>query len=134
MPLIQIDLDQSLYDAKKDEISREIHQAQVEIEALGIPVDDKFQVFRPRGAGELVFDPSFNGVDRRSLVLIQILTVHRYPVVLKEQLYLNLIRRLAGIGIRPDDVLIALVENGYEDWKPGALADEVKSELGGRGA
>jgi putative AlgH/UPF0301 family transcriptional regulator len=56
--------------------------------------------------------------------------VHRYPVILKEQLYRNIIRRLSTIGIRPEDVLIALVENGYEDWKPGALNEEVQKELG----
>lgn len=125
MPLIQIDLDRSLYEAKREEISRAIHEAQMEIDDLAVPENDKFQVFRPRDKDELVFDRTFNGVDRRDPMLIQILMVHRYPVALKQQLYLNILRHLSKVGVRPEDVMIAVAENGYEDWKAGALPSEL---------
>jgi hypothetical protein len=61
MPLVQIDLPRPLFEKKGTQISGEIHQAF--IDSLEIPADDKFQIFRPRDAGELVFDPGYGGVD-----------------------------------------------------------------------
>ena len=82
------------------------------------------QVFRPRDEGELIFDPGYNGVDRRSLILIQVLMVHMYPVDLKRELYRHIVTRLDAIGIRPQDIQIAVSENGYEDWYAGRLHGE----------
>jgi Tautomerase enzyme len=121
MPLVQFDLPRALFQDKRDEISSEVHQAF--IDALDIPPDDKFQIFRPREADELVFDRSYGGVDRRNLMVVQILMVHRYPVALKRELYRALVTRLGKIGIRPEDIQIAITENGYEDWYAGRLSD-----------
>ena len=122
MPLVQVDLPRALFDEKGGKISGEIHQAL--IDSLAIPADDKFQVFRPRDEGELVFDPGYNGVDRRSLILIQVLMVHMYPVDRKRELYRHIVTRLDAIGIRPEDIQIAVSENGYEDWYAGRLHGE----------
>lgn len=119
MPLVQLDLPRHLFQEKRDEISAEVHQAF--IDALDIPPDDKFQIFRPRDMDELVFDESYGGVDRRSLIVIQVLMVHRYPVALKRELYRALVTRLSKIGVRPEDIQIAITENGYEDWYAGRL-------------
>lgn len=122
MPLIQVDLPRPLFEEQGPRISDEIHQAF--IDSLAIPADDKFQIFRPREAGELVFDPGYGGVDRRSLIVIQVLMVHMYTVELKRELYRHIVTRLSGIGIRPEDIQIALTENGYEDWYAGRLHSE----------
>ena len=104
------------------EISTEIHQAF--IDALQIPADDKFQVFRPREAGELRFDPGYGGVDRRNLILIQVLMVRSYTVELKRELYRHIVTRLAAIGVRSEDIQIAVTENHHEDWYAGRLHGE----------
>jgi phenylpyruvate tautomerase PptA (4-oxalocrotonate tautomerase family) len=122
MPLVQVDLPRSLFTEKGAQMSDEIHQAL--IDSLTIPADDKFQVFRPREAGELVFDPGYGDVDRRGLIVIQILMVHMYPVELKRALYRHMVTRLSAIGIRPEDIQIAVTENGYEDWYAGRLHGE----------
>ena len=122
MPLVQVDLPRALFDEKGAAMSNEIHQAL--IDALAIPADDKFQVFRPRDEGEIVFDPGYNGVDRRSLILIQVLMVHMYPVDRKRELYRHIVTRLDAIGVRPEDIQIAVSENGYEDWYAGRLHGE----------
>ncbi len=122
MPLVQVDLPRALFDEKGGKISSEIHQAL--IDSLAIPADDKFQVFRPRDEGEIIFDPGYNGVDRRSLILIQVLMVHLYPVDLKRELYRHIVTRLDAIGIRPEDIQVAVSENGYEDWYAGRLHGE----------
>lgn len=117
MPLIQVDLDRELYESSIDAIGDAIHDAQ--IEALGIPADDRFQVFRPHGPGELRFDPGYNGVERRSLLLIQVTAVHMYPVGVKRRFFETVVAKLALLGVRGEDVLISLVENGFEDWYAG---------------
>jgi phenylpyruvate tautomerase PptA (4-oxalocrotonate tautomerase family) len=119
MPLVQFDLPRALFQEKRAEISAAVHQAF--IDALDIPPDDKFQIFRPRDAEEMVFDESYGGVDRKSLTVIQVVMVHRYPVTLKRQLFHAMITRLSKVGIRPEDVQIAITENGYEDWYAGRL-------------
>ena len=124
MPLIQVDIDRAVLEEKRQQLSEAIHQALVDTESMGIPEDDKFQVFRPRDAGELQFDPTYNSVDRQSLVLIQVLMVHRYPASAKREMFLNLTKQLVAIGIRPEDLLISIMENQYEDWLPGMSAEE----------
>jgi hypothetical protein len=129
MPYIQIDLDRGLYDSRRTEISNAIHSAQVELVELGIPESDKFQVFRPHEEGETVFSPTYNDVDRRSLMIIQITLVRRHPVSQKRDLYANIVKKLGEIGIRGEDVLIAITENGFEDWKLGDINEQVNQIL-----
>jgi hypothetical protein len=119
MPLVQVDLDGTLYRDKHEQISAEIHQAQ--IDALGIPADDLFQVFRPHEPGELKFSPTYGRVDRQSLMVIHFTMVHKYSVASKRSLYKHVTERLQAIGIRSQDIQIALVENGFEDWYAGKL-------------
>ncbi|HEY0247074.1 MAG TPA: tautomerase family protein [Gryllotalpicola sp.] len=129
MPYIQIELDEELYARKGDEIGAAIHAAQWELPELGIPRSDLFQIFRPRAAGEIVFDPTYNGVDRRSLIVIQVLLVYRHPITQKRALYENIVKKLGELGIRSEDILISLVENGFEDWKLSEETDAAKAIL-----
>jgi Tautomerase enzyme len=119
VPLIHVHLDRALFDASHEDIGNAIHDAQ--IEALGIPADDRFQIFQPHGAGELTFDPGFNGVDRQSLLVIQVTAVHMYPVATKQTFFRTVVDKLGVLGIRPEDVLISLTENGFEDWYAGKI-------------
>lgn len=119
MPLMQIDLDRELYDAQHEAIGDAIHQAQ--IDALDVAADDRFQVFRPHDRGELKFDPGFNGVDRRSLLLLHVTMVHLYSVDSKRRFFGAVVEGLGELGIRAEDILISIVENGFEDWYAGKL-------------
>ena len=119
MPLVQIDMPRPVFEAHGKEMSVEIQQAF--IEALDVNPADKFQIFRPHEQGEVVFDPTYGDVDRQNLILIQILMVHRYSVELKRKLYRALVMRLEGLGIRREDIVIAVAENGFEDWYAGRL-------------
>jgi hypothetical protein len=108
VPLVQIDLDRELFDSLGDKLSDAVHQAQVD--ALDIRSDDLFQVFTPHDPGELRFDPGYNGVDRQRLLLLR---------ATKQRLYRA--ERFAAAGVRAEDILISVVENGYEDWYAGRL-------------
>ena len=119
MPLIHVHLDRALHEKSHEAIGNAIHDAQ--IEALGIPADDRFQIFQPHDAGELKFDPGYNGVDRQSLLVIRVIAVHMYDVATKRRFFQAVVDRLLPLGIRPEDVLISLTENGFEDWYAGKL-------------
>jgi hypothetical protein len=118
VPLVQIDLPRTLYEEKGSQISAEVHQAL--IESLDTPANDKFQIFRPRELGELVFG-TYPGVDRKTLVVLQILMVHHYTVEQKREMFRRVVIRLSAIGIRQEDVLIGITENAFEDWYAGRL-------------
>jgi hypothetical protein len=117
MPLVQVDLDRSLAERVGPQISEGIHQAL--IDGLGMDPADRFQIFHPHGPGELVFDAGYNGVDRRQLVCIRIQMVHMYPVDTKYAMFDAIVNRLGDVGIRSEDILISVVENGFEDWYAG---------------
>lgn len=119
MPLIQVHLARDVFDACHDEIGDAIHEAQ--IEALGIPADDRFQLFSPHDAGEIKFDPGYNGVDRRALLVIRVVAVHMYDPSTKQAFFQAVVKRLEPLGIRAEDVLICLTENGFEDWYAGRI-------------
>ena len=96
-----------------------MHQAQ--LDALDIPSDDLFQIFTPHGPGELRFDPGYNGVDRQRLLLLRITMVHMYPGRDEAAPVPGHRRAVRDAGVRAEDILISVVENGYEDWYAGRL-------------
>jgi hypothetical protein len=113
--LIEVDLDRALYEEKGDGIGNAVHQAQ--IDAFDLSPDDVYQVFRPHDdTRELRFHPSFGGRDRRGLTLIRVTVIHKHPGTVKKKFYKAVAENLEAIGIRREDVLIALIENGFEDW------------------
>ncbi len=117
MPLIHVHLDKKLYETQADAIGNAIHEAQIKV--LEIPPNDRFQIFHPHDAEAIRFDPTYGGVDRQSLMVIEITMVARYPVKLKRALYEEIVARLEQLGVRHEDVQIAVRENHYEDWYAG---------------
>lgn len=119
MPLIEVHLPRSTYERHHEAIGEAIHAAQ--IDALGIPADDRFQIFTPHDDGELKFDPRYNGVDRQALIHIRVTAVHMYSTDTKRAFFASVVKHLDPVGVRPEDVLICLVENGFDDWYAGRI-------------
>ncbi len=115
--MIQCDLSQALFDDKGKLISQAIHEG---LQAgLDMPGDDLFQIFRPHEAGELVFSPSYGGVDRRDLVLIRVTMLQMFSTADKQRMHREIVQRLESIGVRHQDVLICVLETGLEAWYSG---------------
>jgi Tautomerase enzyme len=119
LPFIHVHLTREIFDASHEEIGLAIHEAQ--IEALGIPPGDRFQVFQPHDAGEIKFDPAYNGVDRQNLLVIRVTAVRMYSTAIKQLFFQTVVDKLKPLGIRSEDVLICVAENGFDDWYAGRV-------------
>ena len=122
MPTVQVDLRRELFQEKGAAISRAIHEGL--IEGLEMPADDLFQVFRPHDEGEIIFSPDFGGADRRDLVMMRITMVHMFPPDTKQRMYAALVKHLEAAGLRHEDLLVSVVEVGFEDWYAGSPVSE----------
>ena len=100
-------------------MSEAVHAALVA--EANVPADDKFHVIEEVEADRLIAHPSYGGVERsEGLVVIQIILNAGRTVEVKKSLYADIARRLqATVDIRPDDVLISLVEVTKENWSFG---------------
>jgi 4-oxalocrotonate tautomerase family enzyme len=118
MPLVRIDLRRGKEASYRQEISRVVHAALV---AVGVPADDRFQILNEHDGDNFVFDPAYLGIKRTAdLVIIQITWNEGRTVEQKKTLYRTLAEGLAkSPGMRPEDVLINLVEVKKENWSFG---------------
>lgn len=113
MPLVRVDLHNHLAGLRP-QMSAAIHSALVD--GWGMPADDLFQVFQLHEEGDLFYSRTYPDADRTDIVFVHILAYVGYSPETK-QLGANLIvDRLSELGIKRDDILIALSENGDGDW------------------
>jgi 4-oxalocrotonate tautomerase len=119
MPLVRISLRQGTTVEFRKAIGDGVHRAMVE--ALAVPSDDHFQVITEHPPEGLVYDPQYLGVPRSArVVFVQItLSTGRKPQQ-KRLLYKRMAEILAeSPGLRPQDLLINLVEVSWENWSFG---------------
>lgn len=119
MPLVRISLRQGTTPEYRKAIADGVHRAM--LEALAVPTDDRFQVITEHDAAGLICDPRYLGVQRSDrVVFVQItLSTGRKPQQ-KRQLYKRMAEILAeSPGLRPQDLLINLVEVAWENWSFG---------------
>ena len=118
MPLVTIEVADTVPAATRFAYADAVNGGLVE--GLGMDAEDRFQVIHPLPADHLVADAHYLGGDRRDVVYVRILMVRMYDAATKARMYEAVARRLEAEGVRPDDVFIAVTENGLEDWYPGA--------------
>jgi 4-oxalocrotonate tautomerase len=119
MPLVRISLRQGTPAAHGPAIGDAVHRAMVE--TINVPAQDKFQVVTEHAPGGLVYDPSYLGIDRTdAVVFIQITLNTGRTLEMKKALYARIAELLKeSPGIRPQDVLVNLVEVPKENWSFG---------------
>jgi|SRR5882724_865263 len=119
MPLVRIALREGAPPEYRRVIADGVHQAM--IDAIAIPPDDRFQVISEYSAENLIYDPQYLGIKRSDrVVFVQItLSAGRKPGQ-KRALYKRIAELLAKApGVRPEDVVINLVEVAWENWSFG---------------
>jgi 4-oxalocrotonate tautomerase len=119
MPLIRIDLLEGKCEEYKRAIADGVHKALVE--GAGAPADDRFQVITEYPAGGMIYDPNYLGIKRSdNIVMVQITLSAGRKLGQKRQLFKRMAEILAEKpGLRPEDLLINLVEVAWENWSFG---------------
>jgi phenylpyruvate tautomerase PptA (4-oxalocrotonate tautomerase family) len=119
MPLVRIDLHSGKTPQYRLEIGDIVYRAMRE--TINLPEHDRFQVITEHAADGLVYDPSYLGINRTDdIVFIQITLNKGRTLEQKKALYAKIAELLAKeLGMRPEDVLINLVECAKEDWSFG---------------
>ena len=119
MPLVRIDLRQGKTPEYRSKIGDMVYRAMRE--TIAMPEHDRFQVITDHPADGLLYDPSYLGIHRTDdIVFIQITLKAGRSLDQKKALYARITELLGKEpGIRPEDVLINLVECAKEDWSFG---------------
>ncbi|MGH9442455.1 MAG: tautomerase family protein [Thermoanaerobaculia bacterium] len=119
MPLVRIDTLDGYSPDQRAAMGEGVHAALVE--TMGVPPLDRFQVIAAHAPGALVFDAEYLGIARTpGVVFVQITLNGGRTVDQKRALYGAIARNLAARpGVRPEDVLVNLVEVTKENWSFG---------------
>lgn len=119
MPLVRISLREGTSGQYRQALADGVHQAMVE--AIEIPAQDRFQIITELAPNGLIYDPCYLGIERSDkIVVVQItLSGGRKPGQ-KRKLFQRMAEILAkSPGLRPQDLLINLVEVAWENWSFG---------------
>ena len=119
MPLVQISLREGTNPKYRKAIAEGVHQAM--IDAIAVPPKDRFQLITEYKAGDLIYDADYLDVKRSDeVVFVQItLSTGRKPGQ-KRALFKRMAELLAkSPGLRPEDLLINLIEVSWENWSFG---------------
>jgi phenylpyruvate tautomerase PptA (4-oxalocrotonate tautomerase family) len=126
MPLVTITLRDDTAPESQRAIADGVHRAMVA--AIGIPEADRFQVINARPAGSVIAHPTYLGVDRQNVVIVEIRLVRGRPAEKKQALFRAIADELGAVGVRTEDVMVVLTENGREDWSLGDGAAQLLDE------
>ena len=118
MPLVRIDLPQSIDGDRAQKIGETIHNAMTDV--INVPKDDKFQVITRHPPEGRNVTSEYLGIHySNNVLLIQITLNQGRTVELKKAFYQRVANDLAELGLRKQDVVINLVEVPKENWSFG---------------
>jgi 4-oxalocrotonate tautomerase len=119
MPLVKVYLRRGKSPEYRRSIADAIHEALVA--QANVPADDRFQIIHELADDGLIAHPSYGGVSRtRDLVVVEITLNAGRTIEVKKALYADIAARLnRAADVRPDDVLVSLVEVTKENWSFG---------------
>jgi phenylpyruvate tautomerase PptA (4-oxalocrotonate tautomerase family) len=91
------------------------------VETINVPALDRFQVIGEFGPGDMIYDPTYLGIQRTDdVIFVQITLNQGRTVEMKRALYARIVELMAADpGIRPQDVFVNLVEVPKENWSFG---------------
>jgi phenylpyruvate tautomerase PptA (4-oxalocrotonate tautomerase family) len=117
MPLVRITVAQGTPAQARRAIADGVHAALVE--CAKVPPDDRFQVVEQVPAEDLVYDPSYLGIARTGVVIVQVFLNQGRTTEVKRALYARVADALETAGVPRGNVLINLVEVPRENWSFG---------------
>ena len=119
MPLIRISLRRGKSPEYLRALTEQMYLAMRE--TFDVPEEDKFMTISEHDEQQFVFGARYLGIERTDdLVQIQITANNTRTLEKKRALFAKIAERLAAEpGIRPEDVMISLVEVPKENWSFG---------------
>lgn len=119
MPLVRVSLLRGKPRPYRAAILENIYQAMRE--TFNVPENDRFMVLTEHDPEELVFSRNYMGIDRSDdFVLIQLTISNTRTQEQKNALFARIVERLGkDPGVRPEDVMISLVEGDKGNWSFG---------------
>lgn len=119
MPLVKIYLRHGKSPEYKRSVADAVHEALVT--QANVPADDRFQIIHELHADHLIAHPSYGGVSRSAdVVVVEIIFNIGRSVQIKKNLYADIAARLnKAADVRPDDLVVTLVEVTKENWSFG---------------
>jgi 4-oxalocrotonate tautomerase len=119
MPLVRISLQEGKSEEYRRALADGVHQAMVE--AIDAPSQDRFQIITQHSSNDLIYDPNYFGVRRGdNIVMVQITMSFGRKPPQKRMLFQRMAEILARRpGLRPEDLMINLVETAWENWSFG---------------
>jgi 4-oxalocrotonate tautomerase len=119
MPLVRISLREGKTEQYRKAVADGVHRAMVE--GASVPEQDRFQIITEHPASGLIYDPTYLGIQRTNdIVMVQITLSTGRKLAQKRQLFKRMAEILAeNPGLRPQDLMINLVEVAWENWSFG---------------
>ena len=119
MPFVRINLSKKYPDGVAQQVGDIIFQAMRE--HINVPEDDKFQVITKHDTNELVIPKSYLGIEySEGIIFIQVTLNEGRSTEMKQQFYKAINEALvAKLKLRPQDIVINLVEVNKENWSFG---------------
>ena len=118
MPLVRVTLRKGRSAEFLRDAGNAIHDALVA--QANVPAADRFQIFDEVPVPNLIADATYAGVERSDDLLIVEITLNAGRTIeVKRALYADIVARLEPLGVRPDDVLVSLIEVTTENWSFG---------------
>lgn len=119
MPLVRISLREGKSEQYRKAVADGVHRAMVE--GAAVPEQDRFQIITEHPPSGLIYDPTYLGIQRTNdIVMVQITLSAGRKLAQKRQLFKRMAEILAeNPGLRPQDLMINLVEVAWENWSFG---------------
>lgn len=118
MPLVNVDVIRGRTTEELRTLLNTIHE--VMVNALEVPDTDRYQILTQHDPeGVVALDTSLGMTRSTDLVIIRFTSRER-PERAKVALYAQLSEQLSRTcGVRPDDLIVTIVENNAADWSFG---------------
>jgi phenylpyruvate tautomerase PptA (4-oxalocrotonate tautomerase family) len=119
MPLVRVDIKQNPDPTFAKRIGEQIYAALRS--CIDVPEHDNFQILTEHEGQHLVYDPQYLGIQRSEGVVFIQITISEGRTVEKKQLLFKTIAESMHkqLAVRPQDVLINLIEVKKENWSFG---------------
>ena len=119
MPLVRIALMKGKPASFGKRVGEIVYRTMVD--TINVPGNDHFQIITQHDENSLIYDPTYLDIPRSDgIIFIQVTLNEGRTVELKKLFYRTVAERLhTELGVRPEDVLINLVEVKKENWSFG---------------